>query len=524
MAPSSGVTGVFRFLTRACHPTVGRVSGFPGTIRTMSIPRAFLAAALSLAAPLPLVPPPAHASAAACRTGAAADFNGDGFGDLAVAAPYDTVDGRARAGTVAVFHGSPDGLVEVAALAQGSGGVPGEPEVGDSFGSALAVGDFDRDGCADLAIGVSEEFSGRARHDRDGHGVVHVLYGSPHGLGRARTLDVRDLGRRPGTDRFGAALAAGDLDGDGDDELAVGAPGLAGGGGVAVFGLSGRRVDGTGMLITKRTRWVRRKALQTDQFGAALAAGDFDGDGRDELAIGAPGEGEPRFGAGGVTVVSPAARRAAHFTQDTPGMRGRSERWDGYGAALAAGDFDGDGRDDLAIGVPGEGVTPLQRGMDYGDGAVSVLYGSRRGLTTARDELWTQEVGSIKGRARYYDRFGSALAAADLNGDGDDELVIGVPGESAVQVLAGTRSGGLTRDHNVLITGPRHSGFGAALATGEFTGDRAHDLVVAAPNAGRLTLLAGSVREGSHPGVGRGRGRLLARRPAATLLGYAMAP
>jgi len=483
------------------------------------------AAALTAAVPSPAVaaPVPARtAEAPGCRGAVPGDLNGDGFADLAVAAPYATVDGRARAGTVTVFLGSPEGLVEAAVLAQGDG-VPGEPETGDSFGSALAFGDFDGDGCADLAVGASEEFHGRPRRDADGNGVVHVRYGSRDGLAGARTLDVRGLGRRPGTDRFGAALAAGDLDGDGDDELAVGAPGLTGGGGVAIYGLSRRDLRGRGLLVTKRTGWVRRPALATDRFGEALATGDFDGDGRAELAIGAPGEGDPVSGAGGVTVISPTARRAAHFDQNTPGVRGNAERWDGFGSALAAGDFDGDGRADLAIGVPGEGVTPLQRGMDYGDGAVNVLYGSRRGLTAARDELWTQEVAGITGRARYHDRFGSALAAGDLNGDGDDELVIGVPGEGAVQVLAGTPSGGLTRDHDLLITGPRLGGFGAAVAVGAFTGGKAGDLVVAAPLAGRVELFRGTARPGPYPGVRR-TSTVVARGPEAALPGHRLAP
>ncbi len=93
-----------------------------------------------------------------------------------------------------------------------------DPEPGDMFGSALATGDFDGDGCADLAIGASEEDDGPL-NGADGHGVVEILYG----LTKRKTITLPGSGG----DRFGAALAAGDLDGDGDDELAIGAPAAA---------------------------------------------------------------------------------------------------------------------------------------------------------------------------------------------------------------------------------------------------------------------------------------------------------
>ncbi|MGV9327537.1 FG-GAP repeat protein [Streptosporangium sandarakinum] len=429
---------------------------------------------------------PAGAAAGSCF-GAPSDFDGDGRADLAVAAPYTRVGGRARAGAVTVLYG---GREEEALLTQDSPGVPGEAETGDAFGSALASGDFDGDRCADLAVGVSEE--DRPGPDADGSGVVQLFHGSPDGLRPGRTLDARDLGGRRGADRFGAALAAGDLDGDGDDELVVGVPGL-GGGGVGVYGLTGR----ASRIITQRTGWVGQRESQTDQFGAALATGDFDGDGRDEIAAGAPGDSVRARGQGSVTVLDVRRRTARLLTQDSPRIAGRAEDWDSFGTALATGDFDADGRDDLAVGVPGEGLSRDQRAMDYGDGTVDVLYGSPGGPGSGRTEAWSQR--SLRGEPRYSDRFGAALAAGDLDGDGDDELAVGVPGENAVQVLAGTRSGGLTRAGNALIGG-RDGGFGAALAVLPGRG-----LAVAAPLRGRLTLLR--VRPGTGAGV----------RPAATL-------
>ncbi|MEW9552707.1 FG-GAP and VCBS repeat-containing protein [Nonomuraea sp. NPDC050783] len=427
------------------------------------------------------------------------DFDGDGRPDLAVAAPYD----RDRAGSVTVMYGSGRRVT----LTQGDGA-----ERGDSFGSALAVGDFDGDRCADLAVGVSEEFVGERVPGADGNGVVQLFHGSPAGLVRGDELALAE----PSSDRFGAALAAGDLDGDGRDELAVGAPGHRSGGAVTVYWMKGRKP----YRITQKTPWVRQGAGVTDQWGAALATGDFDGDGRDELAVGAPADSVTQDGQGSVTVIDVRGRHARLLTQSSPGVKGAAEKWDNFGAALATGDFNGDGRADLAIGVPGEGLSENQRAMDYGDGTVDVLYGSRRGLRTDRSEAWSQN--TLEGRPRYYDRFGAALAAGDFNGDGRDELAVGVPGERAVQVLAGRAAGGLTREGNLLIKGEGRD-FGAALAAlpggGRYhaleRGRPLYGLVVAAPDQG-LVLYAPGTRTS---GLRLGKVREIAK--GTGLYGYA---
>jgi hypothetical protein len=145
---------------------------------------------------------------------------------------------------------------------------------------------------------------------------------------------------------------------------------------------------------------------------------------------------------------------------------GVPERDDRFGAALAAADVDHDGVDELAVGVPGEDRTRMAE--SYAAGAVHVLYAS------GRDQVWT-----LRGEGGY-DRFGTTLATADLNGDGTDDLVAAATGRSAVQVLTGRRGRGLKR--GALITSPagRTSQFGWTLSA------HGPDLYVGAPGANRF--------------------------------------
>jgi hypothetical protein len=99
---------------------------------------------------------------------------------------------------------------------------------------------------------------------------------------------------------------------------------------------------------------------------------------------------------------------------------------DEFGSALATGDFDGDGHEDLAIGVPGE-----QIGTDAEAGLVHVVYGSANGLTTTDNQVFSSDTPSgMPDSADAGDRFGSHLAAGDFDSNGVADLAIGVPYEN----------------------------------------------------------------------------------------------
>ena len=152
-------------------------------------------------------------------------------------------------------------------------------------------------------------------------------------------------------------------------------------------------------------------AEMDDSFGAALAAGDFDGDGRVDLAVGVSGESVNGLAsAGAVNVLYGAASgltsaRNQLWHQDSAGIIGTAEENDQFGDALAAADFNGDGRADLAVGVPTETVN----GATWA-GAVNVLYGSASGLTSAGNQLWTQDSTGVPGTPNTGAEFGCALA------------------------------------------------------------------------------------------------------------------
>jgi hypothetical protein len=183
---------------------------------------------------------------------------------------------------------------------QGNGGLLGAPEAADHFGENLAAGDFDDDGRLDLAVGIPDEDVGST----DGAGAVQVIETGSSGLtGLDWLIDQNDLAGESaaGNDRFGSALAVGDFDGDGVDDLAVGVNGenltsprsVVNAGAVNVlYGVAGAGISTSGAQQFDGDDLFFNGAVEQTFFGSALAAGDFDGNGIDDLAIGEPGSQE----------------------------------------------------------------------------------------------------------------------------------------------------------------------------------------------------------------------------------------
>src|SRR4051794_7803350 len=203
---------------------------------------------------------------------------------------------------------------------------------------------------------------------------------------------------------------------------------------------------------------------------AARAAGparpyDFDGDGRAEAVAAIPGwrvRGAPNAGAVAVLRVAAgrAPLRARPITEDAPGVPGRAEGDDGWGASISSADFDGDGFADLAVSAPG-------------DGAIWVLRGAPGGLAAGRVDV-------LAGTG--------TLAGADLNADGDADLAVGDPndqsdtetfeGSGSVHFIPGSPTGLVAGGARTLARPrPDDDRFGTVLAVGDVDGDGRPDLV-----------------------------------------------
>ncbi|WP_037666739.1 FG-GAP-like repeat-containing protein, partial [Streptomyces afghaniensis] len=223
-----------------------------------------VAAAIAVVAAV-TAPMAAHAADAAPNTRAAAaklhdDFNGDGYQDLAVAAPRGKVGGKTRAGYVAVVYGSAKGvdLARKQVISQDTPGIPGAAEAEDHYGDGLAAGDLDGDGYADLVVGAQGEDVG----DVISAGTLAVLWGGPQGLSGGTAVATGTEEDR--VDPLQPAL--GDFNGDGHLDLATGNR--------LLYGPFDRT---TGAASSHRL------ALEAEYATDDVAAGDVDHDGITDL-------------------------------------------------------------------------------------------------------------------------------------------------------------------------------------------------------------------------------------------------
>ncbi|WP_281018759.1 FecR domain-containing protein [Minwuia sp. IMCC3077] len=384
------------------------------------------------------------------------DVSGDGLGDLLIGSPY----GNGGAGEAFVLFGdAAPGFVQVqdgnlAGDGSGFGITATSVGPGEYAGRAVAaIGDVNGDGFTDFAVGGPGVYNGYYR----GSGAIAVVFGDADGLSGDLDLDNLDgtngfsfYSGYFGPEQLGASISGGgDLNGDGIDDLVVGAPGTNGSRGeiLIVFGSTNGFVadfssDDIGNTVAGTTVTGDTASAQ---FGYSVdIIGDFDGDGFDDLVVGEPfgsagGKSYVIFGAANLTIdttITNVLEGSARAIEITAG-----EFADRLGESVsAAGDLNNDGFDDLIIGASGTDAGLNNRG------AAHVVFGSANPQNVDASQL---AVDGLQGFSILGDtaleRVGNSVdGGRDVNGDGIADIVVGAydaAGTGEVIVIFGSSNG-----------------------------------------------------------------------------------
>lgn len=439
------------------------------------------------------------------RTMTVGDLNADGKTDLIVGAGcYSSCTGRAY-----IFYN--DGSIPTTA-ATADVTITGEAS-SDLFTTSLTTGDFNADGEVDLAVGAPYAAS---------FGRTYIFYNDGSIPTTGATADVIITG--DAFDEFGTSLASGDLNADGRADLVVGIrwayPSDIGR--AYIFYNDGAYPSGAASADVTITG-----EQSEDWFSKSLITGDFNADGKIDLAVGAPQQ------------TSGSYRGKVYMYTMNDAVTGGEASSNYFGEVLTAGDFNADGKTDLLVGAPGYSTSTGRAYIFYGGGALDVSVSSADVVITgnASSDAFGSSVvaedfnangtidfavgadgySSDTGRAYIFyndgtiptaansadvivtgntsgDKFGYSLTAGDLNADGEVDLVVGAHEYSGTTgrayILYNDGSYPTTANTaNVIITGESNSIFGSSLTAGDFNADSKVDLAV----GGRFSAAAGRV-------------------------------
>jgi hypothetical protein len=367
------------------------------------------------------------------------DLDGDGVGDIAVAAvlmDFNFPQFQNIGGLWTLFlhaDGSVKGSQLVQLVTDLGGGSFKVKLLGDSLGR---LHDVDGDNIDELLVGGAGDPTGALFG-----GALRVLFPGPDGTIHGE-IDISEgtggfTGQLNTNDRFGSSVAnLGDVNGDGVDDLAVGAPGSPLGAPGVVWILF-MFPDGT---VREQHRITEGEGgftadLDLDNFGAALATlPDLDGNGVHELLVGAPGTDDGGSNAGAVWVLylSPAGTvLAAHsISMLTGGFGGQLDAGDFFGRSIAVlDDLDGNGVPDLAVGAPFDDDGGPGTGSERG--AVWILFMDEQ-MHVLGEQKISQTQGGFGGTLFNGSDFGVSVSAmGDLDGNGAEDLLVGADGSSS---------------------------------------------------------------------------------------------
>ncbi|MFC2046606.1 FG-GAP-like repeat-containing protein, partial [Chloroflexota bacterium] len=383
----------------------------------------------------------------------AGDVNGDGYSDIIVGAPGHA----SSAGRAYVYHGGPESLGETAGWTKLSN--MKLALFGTSVGTA---GDVNGDGYADVIVGAPRWDGGKELE-----GAAWIYHGAAGGLETAPAWYKRS---NQADAEFGTSVGtAGDVNGDGYDDVIVGAPYWTSGeddeGGAWVYQGSS---DGT----VSGPLWYKQSDQEGAEFGTSVGtAGDVNGDGYSDVIVGAPfydhgSEDE------GMAWIYHGTDTVPHSAPDWDGEGNQADTE--YGRAVGtAGDVNGDGYSDIIVGAP------MWNGDNVNEGRAWVHHGSRSGV----DETYSWRQRGSKFNAQYGHAVGTA---GDVNGDGYSDIIVGAPNwwddrenEGKVWVYRGSGSGLDFSSSWSKEGGQSNAHYGYSVGTaGDVNGDGYADVII----------------------------------------------